>query len=203
MKKELVVAVYDRNSDWTTLLNADVQITKYNKNVDTLTDGEILLEPNVGRDVHTFFYHIVKNYNTLADYTFFSQDYPFDHVENYIEIINSNPAIWDINAKQCINHCWFFNTATDIIKTNKNGEPHHPGLDITSIWDELFDMKFPYEIYFTPAGHFCIAKETILLRPKRFYKKILKILETDTASPWIIERLEPYIFNNTYWIIEL
>ena len=51
----------------------------YTKNSKSIKDGEILIEKNIGRDVHTFFYHLYTKYNDLADVTFFSQDYPFDY----------------------------------------------------------------------------------------------------------------------------
>jgi hypothetical protein len=91
MKKELVIAAYDRDYGWKQYINEDVKITVYNKNQNTLKEGEILLTPNVGRDVHTFFNHIIENYDNLSDYTFFSQDEPFDHVNNIIALVNGVP----------------------------------------------------------------------------------------------------------------
>jgi hypothetical protein len=38
-------------------------------------------------------------------------------------------------------------------------------------------------------------KEQILHRSLEFYKKVLILLENNELSPWVIERLEPYIFN--------
>ena len=49
-----------------------------------------------------------------------------------------------------------------------------------------------------PGGHFCITKEQILIRTKEFYKKIVDFLLEDEIAPWIIERLECYIFNQNF-----
>jgi hypothetical protein len=62
----------------------------------------------------------------------------------------------------------------------------------------LFDEPIP-EIYeFVASGHFLITKEKVQKRPIEFYKKVRTILEQQENSPWIIERLENYIFNNNY-----
>jgi len=196
MTKELVISVFSREYTWTQNLNDDIKITKYNKNLSTLLGGEIVIIPNIGRDVHTFFYHIVNQYNFLSDFTIFSQDWPFDHVENYIEIINGNENEWNKYGKQIFDGCWFFCTSYEVINCDMNGAPHHRGLPITPVWVELFNDPIPKEILFTPTGHFCVSKEKIHKHPKSYYNKILKILEENPLSPWIIERLEPYIFSD-------
>lgn len=190
--KELVIAAYDREYTWINNLK-DTKVTIYRKGDNPLQEGEILIKPNVGRDVHTFFYHIINNYDNLSDVTFFSQDYPFDHISNYVEIINNNQDMWDLEAHQKNEGCWFFCTQYGILECNKNGEPHHPGLNIESIWNELFETSCPDVLNFVPTGHFAITKEQAKKIPLSTYKKILNILETDPNSPWVIERLEPYI----------
>ena len=196
MTKELVLAIYSRPYDWIKTVNSDVKITKYNKNLSNLFDGETVIIPNLGRDVHTFFYHLVNQYDHLSDFTIFSQDWPFDHVENYLEIINGNIEKWNQYAKQIFDGCWFFCTAYEVISCDRNGAPHHQGLPIVPVWDELFNDPFPGLINFTPTGHFCVSKEKVRKYPKSYYNKILKILEQNPLSPWIIERLEPYIFSD-------
>ena len=199
MKRELVIAAYDKNYNWTCLLDSSVKKTIYLKgNVKRKPFqklNEILIEPNIGRDVHTFFYHIVSNYDNLSDYTFFSQDHPFDHVANYTEIINGNVTCWNKFSKQYKNGCWFFNTYTNILERDETGCPHHCGLDIKSVYEHLFTDECPKKVKFVPSGHFCVSKECVLQNEKEFYKKILLLLETYEIMPWIIERLEPYIFK--------
>jgi DNA modification methylase len=64
-------------------------------------------------------------------------------------------------------------------------------------WNELFDHPCPENVEYTPGGHFGISKEQIQIRSISFYQRILDYLENEFLSPWIIERLEPYIFNST------
>jgi hypothetical protein len=91
MKKELVIAAYDKPLEWLSDLNDNVKKSIYRKgNIIPLSEGEILINPNFGRCVHTFFNHISLNYNSLSDITFFAQDYPFDHWEDLIEVVNGD-----------------------------------------------------------------------------------------------------------------
>jgi hypothetical protein len=83
-----------------------------------------------------------------------------------------------------------------VLKCDVFGNPHHPtSLPIKTIWDELFTTECPQILEFTPGGHFSISKEQILYKSLDFYKKVLILLENNELSPWVIERLEPYIFN--------
>lgn len=207
--KEVVIAAYDKNYNWINQLNSNVKVTVYKKGFESLPN-EILIEPNVGRDVHTFFYHLVHNYNNLSDYTFFAQDYPFDHVENYISLINGDKQLWFEHARQSTDGCWFFNTYYYTFLCDKTGIPNSVviddlslkiwptgewrDMDLESTWRQLFNIPCPDYFMFTPAGHFCISKEQVLKKPLEYYKLILNILETNPESPWVIERLESYIF---------
>ncbi len=194
--KELVLAIWDRDYSWINNVDPTVNVIKYNKNINTLKTSETLLQPNVGRDVHTFFWHIVNKYHNLADYTFFAQDYVADHVSNYAEIINDDVEKLSSYAIQDLGGCWFFQTTIPhIITCDTNGNPDHPGLPINEIWNQLFDKSIPDILRFTAAGHFCISRDHVHSKPIEFYQNILKILETNEMSPWCIERLEPYIFE--------
>lgn len=195
MKKELVIAAYDRDYSWINSVNDDVSVIIYRKGDREIKPREILIEHNLGRDVHTFFYHLYNNYDNLADVTFFSQDYPFDHVSNYTTLINSNKFVWDTHSRQSSEGCWFFCTQYGVLDCDKNGLPHHPGLNLEEMWKQLFDSPCPDSFQFTPTGHFAITNQYARRIPKYRYRKILDILESQPTSPWEIERLEPYIFS--------
>lgn len=195
MSKNLIIAAYSREYSWINSLKEDVKKTIYTKNESLVHPNEILISPNLGRCVHTFFHHLYNEYDNLDDYIITSQDYPFDHVSNYVDIINGDISLWDSQAKQKIGDCWFFCTMYPVLESFMDGSPSHSGLDIPSVWLELFNEPVPGRVYFTPAGHFIISKEQVRKRPKEFYGKICHILVTNSNSPWIIERLESSIFN--------
>ena len=221
MTKEIVVAAYDKPLDWLASLNDEIKKTVYRKgNAMPLNEGEILIEPNLGRCVHSFFNHILINYDNLSDITYFVQDYPFDHWEDLIEIINGErikPATLEIGGY----NGFHFNTITVhsekgglmhtmhrsshhdsgyVISCYSNGMPHdnNPNINVDNYWDMLFDDIKPNIYEFIPGGHFSITKEHARLRSKEFYKKINEILIDSVIGPWIIERLECYIFNPNF-----
>lgn len=212
MIKELVISLFNKDLDWIKNIDKNVKISIYRKGNITSHINEIYLPYNVGRDVHTFFYHIVNRYHTLADYTFFSQDYPFDHIENYIEIINGDKSNWDTYSSYKKEGYWGYHwnnigtmwtledsiePGSKVLKCDKFGKPHHreEDLPIEYIWNLLFTSECPNQLEFTPGGHFSVSKEQVLTKSLEFYKKILILLENNNLSPWVIERLEPYIFN--------
>ena len=220
--KELVIAVYDKDLSWTSEISEDVKVTVYRKGDFKRGDGEIMITPNRGRCVHTFFYHLYMNYDSLADYTFFAQDYPFDHWGNIIEIINGNMGNLNENCSLFINSgYWGFHnnelgTAWSLpnqgwlkskqvgvgtaLVCDTNGHPQENSKDINlhKSWKTFFVSSPPVEYEFMPGGHFAIAKEHVHLRAKEFYKKVLNFLEESSEAPWVIERFECYIFNPTY-----
>jgi hypothetical protein len=219
MTKEIIVAAYDKPLDWISNINKDVKITIYRKgNILNSSFDEIKIEPNVGRCVHTFFNHIYTNYNSLADYTYFCQDFPFDHWGNIIDIINNDPNFLNKTASLNIGgyygyHNNFFGSAWNMLNSNQfgtgkvltclsNGYPQdtNPQIDVNKYWEILFEGCPPQTYEFIPGGHFCITSEHVKLRPLYFYSKITDLLEKNPIAPWLIERLECYIFNPNFTI---
>lgn len=222
MKKEVVIAAYDKELNWISQFNDDVKVTTYRKgDILPLLDGEIKIEPNRGRCVHTFFKHIHDNYNNLSDMTFFIQDYPFDHWEDVIYVVNNETWV-DRCALQIDGYYGFhFNTIKQpgpkggimwtlsqsiqhgngkVLICQSNGLPQdrNPKINVDSYWIKLFNDNKPPSYEFIPGGHFGITKETVMIRPKEFYGKVIELLENDETAPWMIERLECYIFNKKY-----
>jgi hypothetical protein len=101
---EIVISKYNENIEWT--FPYKHLITIYNKS-DIFLENSIKL-PNVGRESHTFLYHIITNWDNLADKTLFTQGemsdihqpypvpiyyfYPYKYVSN---IFNSNIVFRD------------------------------------------------------------------------------------------------------------
>lgn len=195
MTKELVVSYYRENLDWVKKIK-DSKVTIYNKSSLDIEDTISL--PNIGREMHTYFHHIVENYNNLSDWVFFTQGNPFDHVREYVEIVNDFPESLN-KSKLSIDDCHFFSNGNDYdkhLKSISNGLPHHDGsLNIDSVWFSLFTSPPPSEYDFVAGCIFCVSKEQILMREKSFYEKCLDIASNRNKSPWEFERLMYNIFN--------
>jgi len=212
MTKEIVIAAYDRNLAWTNELNESIIQTRYRKGDIRSDENEIILE-NKGGCVHTFFNHLYTKYYTLSDYTFFVQDYPFDHWGNLIEVINKDMNKLDDYVTLKIGGYYGFHNNTlgtawymppthqfdagRALVCQSNGAPqdNNPNIDVNRVWDILFDEVKPPVYEFIPGGHFAITKEHVQLRTRYFYKQVVDLLEHDVNMPWMIERLECYIFN--------
>ena len=89
MKTEIVVARYNENLDWLKKIkkSKDIKITVYNKGKDDI-DVPFIPLPNIGRESHTYLYHIINNYDNLADQTIFCQGDPIFHSPDFINLIN-------------------------------------------------------------------------------------------------------------------
>tara|TARA_A100001015_G_C14323310_1_gene456449 strand:+ start:101 stop:412 length:312 start_codon:yes stop_codon:yes gene_type:complete len=66
---QIVVSRYNEDISWTEKYSPHVII--YNKGVDSIQNAISL--PNVGRESHTYLYHIISNYHNLAERTIFVQ----------------------------------------------------------------------------------------------------------------------------------
>ena len=85
----IVIARYNESIEWIKNLNElTTTLAIYNKG-PSLNSLSITL-PNVGREGHTYLYHIIHNYDTLSEYTMFLQGNPFDHTPYLYDIIQSN-----------------------------------------------------------------------------------------------------------------
>lgn len=219
MRKELVIAAYDKDYSWVKEINSEVKVTIYRKGEsEKLDDREIKLEPNKGRCVHTFFNHILTNYENLADVTFFCQDYPFDHFEDIIDVINNNKESERCQLRIGGYYGFHYNTITipspkggimwNLSQSNHHGngkvlvcdnygspQDSNPEINMSLYWSKFFESAPPKSYEFMPGGHFCITKQHVKLRSQDFYKQICEFLLEKEVAPWIIERLECYIFN--------
>jgi hypothetical protein len=215
MTKEIVIAAYDKNLSWVSGLDKTVIKTVYRKgDVLPTIEGEIKLDKNIGRCVHTFFNHIYQNYGKLSDYTFFVQDYPFDHWGDLLEIVNGNPKEQIVTLNIGGYYAYHNNTlgtswnmppsqqfgSGNVITCWSNGSPQdlNPLIDVNKYWNLLFEGDCPPNYEFVPGGHFGITKEHSELRSRDLYKQICDLLVSDINAPWMIERLESYIFNPNY-----
>jgi hypothetical protein len=190
MTKEVVVAYYKENIEWLENIK-DYKITIYNKSHLDIPNT-IKLE-NVGREMNTYFHHIIENYDNLSDVIFFTQGNPLDHVSNYIEILNGYPQTLS-NSVLSIGDAHFFSDIITFI-CDMYGNPYHWGLDMNVIWKTVFTSPAPEKIEFTAGCIFCVTKEQIKIRDLSFYQKCLELSVIRERSPWEYERLMSFIFN--------
>lgn len=88
MSIELVVARYNEDLSWLKKIPKKIKITIYNKGNENIDFPYIKL-PNIGRESHTYLYHIIKNYNNLADKTIFSQGDTIFHSPGFLDLLKN------------------------------------------------------------------------------------------------------------------
>lgn len=193
-KGDIVVSRYNEDISWIKRVH-DYRTFIYNKG--EYLDNTITL-PNVGREAQTYLHHIVHNYENLGDWVFFVQGHPFDHVKNYVEILNGFPNTSPKSPLKIENSIYFLTGGvfSQVLHSRPNGRPHHaPLLDMNEIWINLFKDPPPETYPFTAGAIFAVSRETILNRTKRFYEKCLEFSTSRVHAPWEYERLFYAVFN--------
>lgn len=193
-KGDLIISRYKEDVSW---LKQVPYYRRFLYNKGNHLEGSIVL-PNVGREIHTYFHHIIQNYDKMADWSFFTQGHPFDHVRNYVEFLNNFPS-GTIPSPLKINKLIYFlsnGVFSQTLYSKSDGSPHHFAvLNIDEVWSDLFDSSPPNDYPFTAGATFAVSKEIILSRPKSFYGKCLDLSVNREHGPWEFERIFPSLFD--------
>ncbi len=116
---EVVVARYNENVDWILKEFPHDKVTIYNKgkqNLKTHSNYKIIKLPNLGREAHTYLYHIINNYDNLSDRILFLQGNPYtNHEMHFIFLpLKKYKILKETNCKAII--------AKDCFLTTENKE---------------------------------------------------------------------------------
>lgn len=167
--------------------NEDIQWTEHFDNVTIYNKGESLPEKynaipleNTGRDSHTFFTHIVRNYENLDDFTVFLQGDPFDHMLGIMYspqralYYQANPEQKIIDLKKQLTPCFFKPLSSirvweSFSRMKKTMPTIHETL--TRIFPNLPE-NFSYE--YAAGAEYIASKETLRKYPKEFYESLLE-----------------------------
>lgn len=157
---EVIVSKFKEDISWTKNIKYPVKI--YNKNID---DNKLysLNLPNFGREGHTFFYHIVNNYDNLPEYICFLQGNPFDHCADVLEKINNFEFVKEFVPLGAV-----VKLPTDSnICINIENYAKHIG----------FPLQIP--VYMVPGGQYIISRRLVHKKPKEYYQKIVDTLNKE------------------------
>lgn len=166
---EVIVARYNEDIDWVTELTYKAKI--YNKNVK---DNHLFANnlPNVGREGHTFFYHIVNNYDNLPEYLAFLQGKPHDHCNDVINLINN----------------FDFKTEFKPVGVLHQLTMEYDGINQqVESYSKRMDFNITYPIYMTPGAQYIISRRLIKSKPLEYYKKILDSLSHEIYPQSVLD----------------
>ena len=193
-----VVARYNEDVEWTRLL-PDVFL--YNKGNPVSLPSIVL--PNVGREGHTYYHHIVTHYDDLPDAIVFLQANPFDHsphlFTNLQTLFRNKPRLFsflseDVRSFDIHNSTSWHQTLDAYMKKL----PSIPNDMATRIYTNLFAKPPASSTYLYGCGaQFMVSKRAILRHPKSFYQKICNLLHTSSnpVEGFVIERLHRLFFT--------
>ena len=196
MKFQIVISRYNEDIIY---LNKFIEfIIVYNKGKDDIYQNyNVIHLPNIGRESHTYLYHIVNNYDNLALNTLFIQGKINDHdILPFIEYFKKNDFVGKLNyqninfIKNRIKHTGKY--LNELQSGNLKISKYTPyewinkiGIDITNYDD--FNMVW--------GANFSVSKKMILKKPKIFYQNLLRYVEYDMNPE------EGHFFERSWYII--
>lgn len=222
---EIVVSRYNEDISWLNEEFPTEKVTIYNKGEDNIThqsNWNIIQLPNIGRESHTYLYHIISNYNKLADRTLFLQGNPYDHKnELYLPLKKYKTHIFGNLSNKCKNiiaRCGnsfsayiksYYRRDPDRLDDQSSyleSHPHYIGFkegiendNLQNFIDQILKRNLPDDtiIGWAMGAQFAIDKEIILLHNKQYYKNLINIFERSSQEEgYFFEKSWDIIFDN-------
>jgi hypothetical protein len=193
--RELVVSVYKEKIEWIIkrqqIVGDREKISAYVKS--DRNDFKFADKlPNIGRESHTYIYHIIKNYNNLADFTTFVQGGPFFHFHG-----PDNPNLEFFNFVEQPVHD--YNPLGDFAMTDCFGRPFsHWDVDLFPVWDRLFEGNMPHRFFANFGAQFIVSRSVIQNRSLEFWQELYRMHDEIEYLPWALEIMWYYVFDPRY-----
>ena len=195
---EIVVARYNEDISW--LLPYEDCVTIYNKGNDCCLDTIVL--PNVGRESHTYLWHIINNYDNLSTKTLFTQGSTNDHnnfpIAKYMsdENFTINLDIRGINAKNGYGHLRHIGKW---LKEYQSGDMLKEKFTFKDWWLLYIKKNLPnlQHFFFSQGAIFSIKSHKIKRNTIEYYKKLITCVDNHKhpESCHYFERAWFYIFD--------
>jgi hypothetical protein len=193
---QLVIARYNEDISWLQAppFAAHKQLI-YNKgdSLEPIGDQEIINLPNIGRCDHTYLYHIINNYDTLADVTCFipgsvrASWIKSEIVERLIYIMETTGNTAFIGHHITLNFLKDFKL-DEYAATNADNYTKNPESYLKPCFKRPFGEWYTYNFGNTPLkfvsyyGIFVISKVHVRQHPKEYYEKLIEQL-SDSSNP--------------------
>jgi hypothetical protein len=181
--RSVVVAHCDEDLTWMQALDPTLGKFVYSKGKNVA--GETL--PNVGREYHTYFTHILRHYDFLSDVTFFVQGWPLDRSAHVVSGINF------------LRHFHFIEFGTQILETGPVGD------QLLQFMGYIFDQdaggwaRTPWS--FRANTQFGASKQRIHWHHQAFYSRCAIACEAGVPSLGIGAETVPYLFEQIWQFI--
>jgi hypothetical protein len=220
--KELVVVRYNEPLDWLADVPADFAITVYDKSPATwelARPGLAVRVPNHGRESSAMLWHLIENYDSLADWTFFVHGDALVHAPDMIRRLGLQ--YYDITSLTCR---YRPGLPADFVRvTDKQlyaggvelrygdalvmGHGGMPNWFNPHAWHRLFAAPLPEHVWFCYTAEFVAPRSRLLARPREAYAWlldcVLKAGDVDVhapepLTPWQMEALWLYVLDERF-----
>ena len=196
---DLVIARYNEDISWLSpYLEHNINIIIYNKGEPLVCDERIKVVQleNIGREAHTYLYHICNNYDSLNNVTVFLQGRIDDHIDG---------SIYEEISKMCqdASICGFSKNYTHLTTDIGYDYTLHNycdnDLDQCEVklgpFFEQFVGRFPKHFLIYRNALFAVRSDVIRNRPLFYYKSLLNLDFTkNSVLAHYMERIWLYIF---------
>lgn len=205
---ELVVAHYTEALNWLRRLPAGIRVTVYDKSADQVAGPGAIALPNLGREAHTYLYHLVNRYHSLPEWTIFCQGKPFDHAFDFKKTLrhavdHSADPFGGLTPYQPDGFCWLGHLIdTDDYEGNRLFRPWSKnedgrGLDLRGFHRALLGTDGPATYTFVLGAQFAVHRNIIHQKPVSFYEQALALSITFPDAAHCFERSWDKVFGVT------
>jgi len=201
----LVVSYYNSKEflNIVDLFKDTCNIIVYNKSDNDFEDSRFktIKLPNLGKEAHTYLFHIVNNFDTLTDYTIFIQDDTHNHIPNYKKFFDDCNNMITNNIHFFIYPCGWRQGNPPGTRMVVNGRTNLHTLEnhgaIGSYCNEL-NIKLPMRYTTNLCAFLICSKKSILDNNKSEYEKIIEFCiekhDLSVKNPSI----HPFWFANAF-----
>ncbi|MCS6770853.1 MAG: DUF3431 domain-containing protein [Kiritimatiellae bacterium] len=196
MTLELVVARHREDLSWLRRVPRDIRIFVYDKS-GAAAPGAIAL-PNIGREAHTYLFHIATRYDALADVTVFVQGRPFDHAPDLHKRLRALSS----GQESVADFRWLGflvdeddETGSRLFQTWSKNTERRP-LNMAEFWRLVFGSEpMPDRFVFFGGAQFAVTREIAHRRPRKFYEAALQIAGSFPDAAHCFERVWDRMFG--------
>lgn len=206
--QEIVIARYNEDLNWITQEPFNRHpIIIYNKSdnanfTKSSNIKRVVNLPNVGREMHSYFYHIINNYDNLSDVTIFlpgSADLPgkFERSKSVVsKVENTNNTTFSCtHDDNFVNDNYNFEI-DNYLSTHKNNQDINKdtSMEISNIrpYGNWFNSIFKNNEKNTCISFnsiIAVSRDTILQKPKSYYESLMRQVDKH-QNPEIVHYLE-------------
>ena len=207
MSECIIISRFNEDLSWLKMHN-NFKIIIYNKGNLLKNEGlgKVINIENIGRESHTWLYHIVENYNNLDDINIFLQGriddlncMAYKNPNDYIKVINKYGFAASRYGLLGPFH-WKWNVGLDISKKYKRNwernEISRSNIGFRRFAKNIFP-NIPILVATSYGGCFAVKKESILQYDITFYKILLAEVSRhkNPIEGHYMERLWCFIFT--------